>query len=523
MSQFLLNLKEKNQFPIIFIGSGITRRYFKESLTWDDLLISLWNESNIENTYYSRYNQLKKQDIDVFNIYTTIASEIEEKFDEEFYNEKIYIDGLTPENAHKLNNSPFKKSISNRFIKLTSNDTYSKEISSFKSMLSKARMIVTTNYDTLIEDSLNNAVDVKIGNTGLFEYDNELCELYKIHGCVTKPDSIIITENDYDKRRRTSAIINAKILSNLTGSPIIFLGYSMTDYNVQSLLKDLQENMPFSIDTIAQNIAVVNYVKGENNIVESLVEDPHSGIYYTKLDTDNFKMIYESIAAIDQGFRPFEIQKYYSAFKEIINIKGAEGKLDKVLTSFVDLENLPNEVKNKNLVVAFGDKSTVYKFPNYVDYLKSYFLNDKMPEEIALEFIIRQAPNSTLPVSKYIQNINRKLSENEIDKLNKRLSKFSSLDKLRKTVSLSNITISELSYYDNYNNNDLVEIVINNNKDINYNQKFAYLIHNIEKFNLKQLIEYILNNKDDKFIKRTLTRKLFMAYSLKEEIIVTSI
>jgi hypothetical protein len=26
---FLENIKQKNQFPIIFIGSGITKRYFK--------------------------------------------------------------------------------------------------------------------------------------------------------------------------------------------------------------------------------------------------------------------------------------------------------------------------------------------------------------------------------------------------------------------------------------------------------------------------------------------------------------
>lgn len=35
---FLDNLIKENEFPIIFIGSGITRRYFKDAPTWDKLL-----------------------------------------------------------------------------------------------------------------------------------------------------------------------------------------------------------------------------------------------------------------------------------------------------------------------------------------------------------------------------------------------------------------------------------------------------------------------------------------------------
>ena len=32
---FLEIIREKNQFPIIFIGSGITQRYFENSPTWE--------------------------------------------------------------------------------------------------------------------------------------------------------------------------------------------------------------------------------------------------------------------------------------------------------------------------------------------------------------------------------------------------------------------------------------------------------------------------------------------------------
>ena len=41
---FLEIIREKNQFPIIFIGSGITQRYFENSPTWEGLLKEIWLE-----------------------------------------------------------------------------------------------------------------------------------------------------------------------------------------------------------------------------------------------------------------------------------------------------------------------------------------------------------------------------------------------------------------------------------------------------------------------------------------------
>ena len=43
-TKFLDNLINENEFPVIFIGSGITQRYFKNAPTWDKLLQKLWKE-----------------------------------------------------------------------------------------------------------------------------------------------------------------------------------------------------------------------------------------------------------------------------------------------------------------------------------------------------------------------------------------------------------------------------------------------------------------------------------------------
>ncbi|AXU29689.1 TPA: hypothetical protein ACKONR_000647 [Clostridioides difficile] len=38
-------LIEKNEFPIVFIGSGISKRYLKNYPSWDGLLEELWKKT----------------------------------------------------------------------------------------------------------------------------------------------------------------------------------------------------------------------------------------------------------------------------------------------------------------------------------------------------------------------------------------------------------------------------------------------------------------------------------------------
>lgn len=516
--EFLENLKKNNQFPIIFIGSGITQRYFSDAPTWDGLLKKIWDETNVEQKYFSRFHELESQyGEDTFSIYTTLADELENYYNSNFYDEKVVINSLTPEEAHWKKISPFKARVAEIFSNLKVNESLKKEMRLFTLMLNKARLVVTTNYDEFIEKSLNHSIKVRVGNQGLFEPAGDLNELYKIHGSVKDPNSIMITSKDYETMERTSAIVNAKILSLLTESPILFLGYSLTDKNIQSLLTDLANNMPFEIEEAAKRIGVVQYEPNRTEIIESM-RDTDYGVYYTQLSTDNFSEIYDAVGSIDQGISPLEISKYQKAFKQIIDVKGQEGELDQVLTTFVDLEKLPQELKNKNLVVAFGDNKYLYRFPDYVDYIKSYFSTELMPTEIAIKFITSVSPQSTLPISKYLQ-LGMNLSEEIKKKINQRLERFRSLESLQKTVQLPKVSEDKLK---TYFGKSAVEI-LNMEDEIKASTKLAYFIKHIEQINAKELVEYILNSKGDGFIKETNTRKLFMAYSLSTERIIKKI
>lgn len=522
---FLENLKSENQFPIIFIGSGITQRYFLEAPTWDELLKSLWSELKTDKNYYSKYNELKtKYSEDVFKIYTNLASDLEKIFNINFFAEDIKIENLSPEKAHINSISPFKTKISKIFanLKKRTDSNLADELVLFRSMLIKSRLIVTTNYDNFIEQQLNNDIKVMVGNKGLFEPSSDLNELYKIHGSIENPNSIIITDSDYNCMDRTSAIINAKLLSHLIESPILFISYSLTDKNIQSLLKDLANNMPFSINDASKRIGVVKYKANENKVLESMSKTDY-GIVYTELATNNYSEIYSSISKIDQGITPSELFKYKDMFKTIIDDRGKAGKLDKVLTSFVDLNNNKDYLQNSKLVVAFGDSRNIYIYPDYVSYIKSYFLEDNpMPFEIAIEFISnRYTENSPLPIYKFINGKSNSIKESEKVKINKRLKKFSSLCILRNNVTLSKSNESKLK---EYSDKSPIEILQNTDDGIEEIIKIAYFVKFIDKENdIRDLVLFILKNKNDNFIKKTFTRKLMMIYSLISEDVIFEI
>ncbi|WP_312753068.1 hypothetical protein [Rummeliibacillus suwonensis] len=130
---FLENLTFNNQFPIIFIGSGITQRYFSEAPTWDKLLQKIWSETNASQSYFSRYDDLKNEHgEDTFTIYTMLADELEKIFDSQFYNGQIELRELTPEKAHNEEISPFKTRIAELFSNLKLNNSVNTELKSFK-------------------------------------------------------------------------------------------------------------------------------------------------------------------------------------------------------------------------------------------------------------------------------------------------------------------------------------------------------------------------------------------------------
>lgn len=95
-------LAKRNEFPIVFIGSGISKRYLKNYPSWEQLLEELWASTSKSN-FFAHLSKVKEsvrkkgilEESEVeFLVNTQVATEIELEINSKFYNEEIAIDGL---------------------------------------------------------------------------------------------------------------------------------------------------------------------------------------------------------------------------------------------------------------------------------------------------------------------------------------------------------------------------------------------------------------------------------------------
>ncbi len=112
-------------------------------------------------------------------------------------------------------------------------------------LINRVKYIVTTNYDPLFEFAYGDNKIVKITHDDELPSSTDKPEktvLLKIHGDLSRPDSIVITSNDYKKFDKKS-IICGKIKSLLAEYPVVFIGYSISDRNVEKMLKDIYKRL----------------------------------------------------------------------------------------------------------------------------------------------------------------------------------------------------------------------------------------------------------------------------------------
>ena len=65
-----------------------------------------------------------------------------------------------------------------------------------------------------------------------------IAEIYKIHGSVQNPESIVINKADYQKFYDKGKYLAAKLMTIFMEYPIIFIGYSISDSDIQAILSD---------------------------------------------------------------------------------------------------------------------------------------------------------------------------------------------------------------------------------------------------------------------------------------------
>ena len=103
------------------------------------------------------------------------------------------------------------------------------------SIIPHFKTIITTNYDTLIEDAFKQKGQVIISSKQIAYLEKEKTQIFKVHGDLSEPDSIIITKSDYNnffKDNSENDVYWTVIKERLSTKNVLFLGYNLEDPNV---------------------------------------------------------------------------------------------------------------------------------------------------------------------------------------------------------------------------------------------------------------------------------------------------
>lgn len=366
--------------PVLFIGTGFSLRYLHNSFSWDGLLLQVAVEltgnpefyydlkaDSLEGDEY-RYDKLATSLEEVFN--RSLAEDRNGKFKE--IND-IFYDNM--KSGKKL--SRFKIYLTSILKELMLRETMSDEIESLIKTRKNIGSVITTNYDQLIENFFD--FNPLIGNNILLS--NPYGSVYKIHGCVSDPNNIIITSEDYKVFDSKYELIRAQLLSIFIHNPIIFIGYSISDKNIKYLLKTIFSCVDLNTELakkIKDNFLLVEYEKGSTSkeITEHDIDiEGMSIIRINKIKTDNYKAVYDAISNLVLPVSAMDIRKVQKVWSTI----RSGGEIKVKIT-----ENL-DELRNDEMVIAVGSEKTVqYVYQTKSEMMKNYF---KIIEEANTQLI----------------------------------------------------------------------------------------------------------------------------------------
>jgi len=139
------------------------------------------------------------------------------------------------------NRNQLIKILSQTFINIKPQST---KLHDLLSIIPHFKTIITTNYDTLIEDSYKERAQVLYSQLQIPYIAKDKIQVFKVHGDLLEPKSIIITKSDYENFFKSEIDKNlywTVIKERIATKNVLFLGYNLEDINVSVIFDRITE------------------------------------------------------------------------------------------------------------------------------------------------------------------------------------------------------------------------------------------------------------------------------------------
>ena len=426
--RFLAEELEKGKL-VVFVGAGVSKNSGLPE--WEELIKD-----------YADYRGIKEFTSKQF---LTIPEEVFERYGSlKYYEiaEKRFLGKYVPNSIHRI----LKK------MKLT--------------------YIITTNYDTLIEDEIKNLQIVSKDED--LPYTNSNRMLIKMHGDFENKN-IVLKKSDYDNYEKNFQLISTLVKGLFTTNTVLFIGYSYSDTNVQQIMNWIKEILKEK----TRKAFLVEFTNEDNKEEEN--GEQINKISLKLLNDTNDEVLYENK-------------------KERFN-----NNYEKTLTKF--LSNIYNEKENVRQEKNFE----IYKNLNYLTkhnwkklskYSEIYIDKDwKRILNIRFEFKDIKKYEDILfksRIKKVVQNINRNEKEILIPFSEKEIApeRKKQKENLEELIGIEERFLKTIYDYDYQNFQNLVEKYIESNNINKYVIVYGYLFFkNIDE--AKKIIECMIEEKEN--------------------------
>ncbi|WP_180127323.1 MULTISPECIES: SIR2 family protein [unclassified Acinetobacter] len=495
-------IKDSPTAPFLFIGSGFSRRYLGLE-DWKGLLSKFGAKLP---TGFIRYVSESNGDL------ALAAEKMAEPYSEYWWSLPTSEEIANRPEWHTHISSPLRHDICEYLNAVILDEKkHQEELNILTSKKTIIDGIITTNWDLLLENIfIDDKYKVYIGQSDLlFSNPQKIAEIYKIHGCCSDPKSLVLTKSDYEDFHKKNPYLAAKLLSIFLEHPILFIGYSLHDENIKSILCSISAMMTNDEhkQKLAKNLIFINRSHGDEDSISNTHFSFEEGksIPITQIKTNDFGKIYLALQDKERKIPAHILRIFREQFYQIVQGESPEKKL----YCPTDIDEIIKAGKEIEFVAGFGVAQNSYlgkvgiKRIDLEMVLKDLLFDDlKIDPNDMISCLSSLSYETTyLPIQKYLSQINinkHDLGEN-LTKFSKRDMKFfkgkvaQSYQKSFKKNKFESIKhILGTNYADTGKVNYLCLFIIENPSQANILELRDYLISKFKDFKEKTEFKNLL-------------------------------
>lgn len=415
-------LNDFESTPFLFVGSGISLRYVGLE-NWENLLRKFANIAVSDEFAYEIFREEAKAEGIISNseLFPRIAGLIQNKFNIAWLKEKKFAKSRNLYgNLVKDGVSPFKIELANYFksSKINfSDDSVKKELDVLRRVGEKSLSgVLTTNYDLLLETIFPSYSKYTGQDELLFSPIHSISEIYKIHGCCEKPNSLIITDSDYKNFNAKNAYLASKLLTIFIEHPIIFMGYSLNDANIEDILKSIVFCLSDEkLNILKDRLFFVEWNKEgpEKDEITPINKSFGAGrsINMTRIFINDYRVLYHALLKKKAKYDPKILRQLKADLYTLILTNDPQNKINVVN---IDDKTKVEEIEYVLGVGVSGNISKIgYESPSAIDlFMDVIYDNGNFDNSLIIEKTLPKLGKShsnSLPIHKYLVGYNKEL------------------------------------------------------------------------------------------------------------------